>query len=211
MIAPLLLKDERLERFRALSDNIMVHNLKKRLPFQDKSVDAVFFSHVLEHIDRQDAPGFLAEIKRVLKPGGIVRIVVPDLEKICRDYLSHVSKSDSDPEEPRVHDFYVAAIIEQSVRREAFGSTQQKPIRRFFENALLGDARNRGETHQWMYDRINLAELLRHVNFAAPRVLAYNESRIQNWPHYGLEVDDHGEEYKPHSLYMEAEKLSEKS
>ena len=43
------------------------------------SVDGGYHSHVLEHLDRPVAREFLKETLRVLRPGGICRIVVPDL------------------------------------------------------------------------------------------------------------------------------------
>lgn len=205
-IVPLLLKGERLSRFNALSDNIMVHNLAKGLPFASDSIDVVYHSHLLEHLDRDIAPIFLLEVKRVLKSGGIHRIVVPDLEKFCTAYISHISICENDFNEARKHDQYVAAIIEQSVRKEASGTSQQKPIRRFIENALLGDARRRGETHQWMYDRANLSALLVDMGYKNVILQTYNTSLVPNWNQYGLDLDEHGNQYKPDSLYIEAQK-----
>lgn len=54
---PLLLKGERLREFRALGDNILVHDLSKGIPFADGSVDAVYRSHTLEHLDREIVHG----------------------------------------------------------------------------------------------------------------------------------------------------------
>ena len=65
-----------------------MHDLKKGIPAADDSADAVYHSHVLEHVDREAVPGFMAEALRVLKPGGVHRIVVPDFERHVRDYLS---------------------------------------------------------------------------------------------------------------------------
>lgn len=159
-LSPLLLKGERLNRFRSLSHNIIVHNLAKGIPFDSNSIDVVYHSHLLEHLNRDVAEEFLLEVKRVLKPGGIQRIVVPDLEKLCRDYILHISMCENNAEETSKHDSYVAAIIEQSVRREAYSTSLQKQPRRFLENVFLGDSRRRGQTHQWMYDRFNLSALL---------------------------------------------------
>lgn len=52
------------------------------LPFGDASVDAVYAGHVLEHIDPADLPAALAEIRRVLRPGGRFAAVGPDLDRI---------------------------------------------------------------------------------------------------------------------------------
>ena len=181
----------------------MAHNLAKGLPFDSNSIDVVYHSHLLEHLDKDNAKIFLLEVRRVLKLGGIQRIVVPDLEKACRDYISHIPISENNYNEASNHDFYIAAIIEQSVRREAFGTSQQKPLRRFIENAFLGDARRRGETHHWMYDRINLGALLVSLGYKYTQLQSYNQSLIPNWNQYGLDLDEHGNEYKPESLYIE--------
>jgi SAM-dependent methyltransferase len=183
-IAPLLVKGERLDRFNFLPDNIMVHNLAKELPFDTNSIDVVYHSHLLEHLDKDLAKCLLLEVRRVLKPSGIQRIVVPDMEKACRDYISHIAVSEDNYDEASYHDSYIAAIIEQSVRKEAFGTSQQKPLRRFIENAFLGDARRRGETHQWMYDRISLNALLIGLGYENLQIQSYNTSLIPDWNHY---------------------------
>lgn len=56
------------------------HELEKGLPFPDDSVDFVYSSHVVEHFFHEDAERLAGEIRRVLRPGGVVRICVPDLE-----------------------------------------------------------------------------------------------------------------------------------
>ena len=203
-IVPLFVKGIRLERFKQLGDNIMVHNLAKGIPFESKSIDVVYHSHLLEHLDQDVAKQFLLEIKRVLKTNGILRIVVPDMEKVCRDYISHIDVSEKNDVEAQKHNQYISAIIEQSVRRESYGVSQQKPYRRFLENILLGDARRRGETHQWMYDRINLGALLIELGYKEPKLYNHNTSSISNWNSYGLDFDKNGNEYKPNSLYIEA-------
>ena len=182
----------------------MVHNLAKGIPFGPDSVDVVYHAHMLEHLDREDARSFLIEIKRVLKHGGIVRMVVPDLEKICKDYMAHISLSEARPDEAKRHDAYIAAIIEQSVRRESMGTVHHKPFRRFIENVVLGDARKRGETHQWMYDRINLGILLKDIGYKEIHMQKYNTSLIARWNELGLDLDENGKQSKPESLYIEA-------
>lgn len=70
-----------------LGPGVIAHDLSQGIPLDDNSCDVVYHSHVLEHIRRNDASGFIAECHRVLRPGGIIRIAVPDLERICRAYL----------------------------------------------------------------------------------------------------------------------------
>src|SRR4051812_26231586 len=65
----------------------IAYDLSEGIPQPDNSCDVVYHSHVLEHIRRQHAGPFIAECYRVLKPGGVIRVVVPDLERITRTYL----------------------------------------------------------------------------------------------------------------------------
>jgi predicted SAM-dependent methyltransferase len=54
----------------------------KRLPFDDSSFEYVYSEHMIEHLARPDTEGLLAEISRVLQPGGRVRIATPDLDRL---------------------------------------------------------------------------------------------------------------------------------
>jgi len=56
------------------------HDLTQGLPLADGVVDYVYSSHFIEHLSRNDAAHLLRETYRVLKPGGTLRISVPDLE-----------------------------------------------------------------------------------------------------------------------------------
>ena len=62
-------------------------DLSKPLAYANDSVDFAYSEHFLEHLTRAQGLAFLKEIKRVLKPGGIFRIVVPDLKLLCQKYL----------------------------------------------------------------------------------------------------------------------------
>ena len=64
-------------------------NLDWGLPLPTGSARYVFVAHLLEHLFHPaQSSRLLAEIRRVLAPGGIVRIVVPDIEKYLRAYAN---------------------------------------------------------------------------------------------------------------------------
>ena len=68
------------EYCRLLSDHHFIHHdLSHSIPLADNVADFVYSSHFLEHLFRKDGEKLLKEIFRVLKPGGTVRVVVPDL------------------------------------------------------------------------------------------------------------------------------------
>lgn len=54
--------------------------------FSDRSVDLVYMCHVLEHVHRKEIFDVLAEFRRVLKPGGVLRISVPDFDRLIAMY-----------------------------------------------------------------------------------------------------------------------------
>ncbi len=202
-LAPIVFKGERLERFRSLDEKIVVHDLRRGIPAEDNSVDVVYHSHLLAHIDRHRVTGFFAEIRRVLVSDGVHRIVVPDLERLAREYLAHLDACIAGQKDGRNHDGYVAAMIELMVRKESYGSSQQLTLRRLIENVLLGDARRRGETYQWMYDRANLGYLLTEAGFRSISVVDHTTSVIPGWDAIGLDLDANGGKWKPGSLYIE--------
>jgi SAM-dependent methyltransferase len=200
VVAPLLLRGARREAFANISGDIVVHDLRKGIPAASNSVDAVYHCHVLEHIDRDAVPDFFAEVLRVLRPGGIHRIVVPDLEAHMRLYRESLEAGNPN------HDQMIDRLIGQMVRREALGTSRQPPFRRVIENLVLGDARKRGETHQWWWDRLNLQHALEEAGFLEVASLGPTESRISGWSTIGLDTDPDGAAYKPDSLWVEAAK-----
>ena len=64
------------------------------LEFGDASVDLIYASHVLEHFGRHEVNLVLKEWARVLKPGGMLRVAVPDFSKIATYYLENGKTSD---------------------------------------------------------------------------------------------------------------------
>jgi predicted SAM-dependent methyltransferase len=60
---------------------------RKSLPFPDNSVKWIFTEHFVEHLDyTEEIPYILTDCYRVLEPGGVIRIIVPDAEKYLRGY-----------------------------------------------------------------------------------------------------------------------------
>lgn len=62
-------------------------NLARGIPFDDNSVDAIFHEHLLEHITLQQGAQLMDECFRALRPGGILRVGVPDAGELINSYL----------------------------------------------------------------------------------------------------------------------------
>ena len=124
-----------------------------RLPFADSTVSVVYSSHMLEHLGRDEARAFLLECHRVLRPGGTLRLVVPDLE-------GYVSAYREDGDADRLID---------SLRMAQ--SKEQSTLARL----LVGF---RG--HRWMYDSRSLKAFVEMAGFEAAELLAPGETRLED-------------------------------
>ena len=105
------------------SPEVKAFDIRKPLPFENGTCDAVYASHVLEHLDRDEGRRLLRECRRVLKPGGVVRIVVPDLEDFCRYYLQRLAAVIEHPSEENdmAYNWAYLHLIDQHVRRRSGG------------------------------------------------------------------------------------------
>lgn len=68
--------------------NFMRADLRQGLPsFGTGSVDMIFCCHMLEHVNYQEGLAFLRECRRIIKPDGVMRIIVPDASSLLHEYL----------------------------------------------------------------------------------------------------------------------------
>jgi SAM-dependent methyltransferase len=78
--------DEYVDKLRA--NRYIFHNLEHSVPFIDDCVDFVYSSHSLEHLPVRHAQHLCREVFRVLKPGGVFRVCVPDLRIAWQEYTN---------------------------------------------------------------------------------------------------------------------------
>lgn len=111
--------------------NVISADLTKGFPFPDQSFDFVYHSHVLEHIPKQHVDFFIGECYRVLKKGGILRVVVPDLEFLVSSYLRQLHQATEQPNNDQElgYDWSVINLLDQMIREKTGGETL-----RFYEN-----------------------------------------------------------------------------
>jgi len=106
----------------ASAPSVQKHNLLEGIPYPDNSFDVAYHSHLLEHFPRKDAPQFLKECHRVLASGGILRVVVPDLENIVRNYLRALEFAKRGKAGWNAnYDWMVLELYDQAVRSESGG------------------------------------------------------------------------------------------
>ena len=57
------------------------------LPYEDNSIDLIYASHVIEYFDREEIPNILNKWKSKLKPGGTLRLTVPNFHTMAKLYI----------------------------------------------------------------------------------------------------------------------------
>ena len=150
--------------------NIVVHDLRKPLPFPDGFAAAIYGSHVLEHLYLDEAERLLAECFRVLRPGGILRLVVPDLRAVVDEYLGERPFADS---EQKAAELSRADRMNERLGLRDRHAPQGNPAYRTY--AALKDF----HSHKWMYDAESLTARFEAAGFGDVREQGYLESRIE--------------------------------
>jgi predicted SAM-dependent methyltransferase len=101
---------------------IIAHDLSTGIPLADASCDVVYHSHVLEHLRPPHAIQFMRECCRVLKPGCVLRVAVPDLESIIRVYLEKLQAAlNNDAKSAHDYRWILLELLDQSVREQTGG------------------------------------------------------------------------------------------
>lgn len=138
--------------------NVLYGDVTKGLPIKSGSCRAVFASHVLEHLSLADCIAALGESFRILRRGGILRVVVPDLQQICSDYLEDHRTLRVDAS----HRFMRASYL--GVERRPSG------VKSLIEIAF-GNSK-----HLWMWDAVSLGAAIKEAGFSSVRVAQFGDS-----------------------------------
>lgn len=149
-------------------------DVTRHIPLPNHSVEVIYSSHMLEHLDRNEVLSFLKEARRILIRGGILRLAIPDLNKLITSYIKN---GDAD------------------VFMESMHICKPRP------NSILDKLRILvvgTRHHQWLYDSNSLAKLLKDNGFSETYPLSIGQTRISNPGQLNLH-EDAGD-----SMYLEA-------
>jgi len=134
-------------------------DVRKGLPFADNSVQCIYSSHTFEHFSYDESLALSKECFRVLRAGCPIRIAVPDLALLVKEYLS-------DPAPLASHAFLARLSLSHSLR----------------------DILHPGSNHSQMFDGRSLSHLLRSAGFLDPEVKSYRQSALADIDQIELEV-----------------------
>ena len=135
---------------------------KKRLCAPD-TADAVFASHVFEHLAHDEMQSALQNIFAMLKPGSVFRLIVPDLENRARKYIEN-----ADEKRPEASLEFISAT----------GMGMKHSPKTLFQKLtrLFGHSQ-----HLWMYDAIAMESELEQVGFVNVRKCIFNDGDIEEF------------------------------
>ena len=124
----------------------MEQDATKKLPFAAASFEWVYAEHFIEHITQPQAIAWLKEVRRILEPGGLLRLTTPDLLRYAEGYL--------DP----------AAAFFKAHRAEMrkMGCPPMETRRAWMVNQIF-----RFWGHRWIYDLDELLHVVREAGFSA--------------------------------------------
>lgn len=145
--------------------HVRICNLFKPLPFADNSVKHIYAGELWEHFELEDGERLTKECYRVLKPGGVLRICVPDGESFWRKYLELLDQFKQLPEAERQSPKQVQHHVQMYFRDICTRKT------------TLGSM---GHFHKWQYDEIQLINQFESCGFTNVERSQYRKSRIDD-------------------------------
>ncbi|MBF0367838.1 MAG: class I SAM-dependent methyltransferase [Magnetococcales bacterium] len=138
-------------------ESIVRINLRHKLPFPDNTFDGVYSSHVIEHLHRNEAQALMKELHRTCRPGGIVRMAVPNLAKYIADYQNRIISPKSPSETP------ADTFMQRLQLRPPNAPVYPSRLRTLY-HALVDF-----NSHKWLYDRDSLMALFQEAGFQTSR------------------------------------------
>lgn len=144
-VGSLVGRSDRYPRFPA---NVRYGDIVRGLPIDRASCKGIYCSHVLEHLALDDLRLALQNTRGYLASNGVFRLVVPDLEKLARDYLESTSEDAS-------LEFMLRAHLGSVRRARGVSSLARK---------WLGNS-----SHLWMWDYKSLSRELATAGFSSIR------------------------------------------
>ncbi|MEM6632724.1 MAG: methyltransferase domain-containing protein [Bacteroidota bacterium] len=172
------------DKFDSRADIYM--NGYNRMPFKDNTFNYLYSEHTLEHLRITKVKFFLEECRRVLKPGGIFRVTIPDLELMAQKYVEK--------------DYaYFQPYLEMHEKKREDGNPKYWLVRT--PGAILNTIATRYFFHhRWFYDFKTLELCCKELGFQKVEKCAYNQSEVD------LLANMDRETRKRETLYVELTK-----
>jgi predicted SAM-dependent methyltransferase len=113
----------------AAHPSVIACDLTAGIPLEDSSCQAVYASHLFEHLNQAQALFLMQQCHRILTPAGVLRVVVPDLEEIARLYLENLKKALEGDEQARNNYKWILLEMYDQFAREESGGEMSKYLK----------------------------------------------------------------------------------
>lgn len=150
--------------------NIHITDARKPLPWPAEAFDAVYSSHFLEHLYRDEAQRLLRECFRVLKPGAPCRMLVPDLRTFVDEYVKDCANG-KDAGQTTAGADPARRLCERLLMHEPHAPKGGLLHRLYY---VLGDF----HPHKWMYDEPSLVLMMSEAGFEGSRRRSFLDSEV---------------------------------
>jgi SAM-dependent methyltransferase len=137
--------------------NVRVGNIVKGLPVPENSCQGVYASHILEHLTLDEFHQAIRNTRRILRPGGVFRLVVPDLEAAAAAYLTRLA----------IGGHTASAVF---LNETGLGQTNRRRGLTGWLHEWLRTSR-----HLWMWDEHSLKQALQDHGFRSVRRCAFGD------------------------------------
>jgi SAM-dependent methyltransferase len=115
---------------RAANPGIIAHDLRDGIPFPDETFDLVYHATMLSMLRSASALRLMQECRRVLKPGGVLRVVTEDLEQMCQAYLQKLEAvCNGNTESADDYEWMILELYDQATRESSGGGMVQYLLR----------------------------------------------------------------------------------
>jgi predicted SAM-dependent methyltransferase len=131
--------------------HVLGYDLSKGIPLEANTCDVVYHSHLLEHFSKNDGLNFLKECYRVSKPNGVLRIVVPDLYVLAKNYIKAYEQVNNENTEINManYEWAVIELIDQMTRTKSGGEMAKYWMQHEIKNEKLLEERLGFEYIEW--------------------------------------------------------------
>lgn len=120
-------------------------DVSKGIHYSNDTVDKIYSSHLIEHLPRDKGVIFIRECYRILKHGGVMRLVVPDLLFHAEQYVEttrELISREEIPSDRKIHDTFLNTIYGAYLNKRRYGAE-----------------------HYYMYDLPTLVSILKNSGF----------------------------------------------
>lgn len=138
------------------SNSDIIYDIRNGIPFAENSIDEIYTSHLIEHLEYKEIIHFLTQCLRFLKSGGNIKICVPDTSI----YMAMANDNNE-----------FIRRMEENLREgsRSFGELIEKtnPFFKYHSSlSILNYIAYMNGQHKYMFDKTELISILKHVGFS---------------------------------------------